>query len=339
MAGDVVVVGASAGGVEALRALCAGLPVDFPAPVVVVLHIPRSAPSALPAILGRAGPLSAVPVEKGTPLRDGVLHVAPADRHVLISSRDGLDRLHLSAGPSENGHRPAIDPLFRSAAATFGPRAVGLVLSGTRDDGTAGLLAIAEQRGAALVQDPADALYQAMPRSALEHVPGARAYPAAKLGGVLSELLADPDRARVARPEYDELLRAEVDMASMTGQARSTAQWDGAEPSGFSCPNCDGVLFELPGGPPPRFRCRVGHAWSPQSLSSAQEYGADGALWKALRALEEKASLLRRLADHAGQGGHHRSAAAYQCKADETDSGAARVRELIRGTSGDAERA
>ncbi len=163
----VVVVGASAGGVEALRAFVSGLPVGLPAPVVVVLHIPRRAPSALPAILSRAGPLVATSAQHGAALRAGVIYTAPADRHVLVV--DG--QVHLSLGPVENGHRPAIDPLFRSAAVAYGPQAVGVVLSGTRDDGTAGLAAIAERGGRAFVQEPGDALYAAMPASALDHVP------------------------------------------------------------------------------------------------------------------------------------------------------------------------
>jgi len=174
MIDDVVVVGASAGGVEALRALVAGLPPEFPAPLVVVLHVARGAPSALRAILGRAGPLPARAAEHLMPLRPGMVYAAPPDRHVLVVE----DHVHLSAGPAENGHRPAIDPLFRSAAISFGPRAIGVVLSGTRDDGAAGLVALATVGGATLVQEPADALYDQMPRNALEHVPSAVACPA-----------------------------------------------------------------------------------------------------------------------------------------------------------------
>jgi two-component system chemotaxis response regulator CheB len=213
-----IVVGASAGGVEALRAFVSGLPVELPAPVVVVLHIPRSAPSALPAILTRAGPLTATSAQHGAALRAGVIYTAPADHHVLVVE----GRVHLSVGPAENGHRPAIDPLFRSAAVAYGPQAVGVVLSGTRDDGTAGLAAIAACGGTALVQDPGDALFAAMPASALGHVPDARAYPAAKIGGEIAELFADTG-VMPEDPPADDLLLAEHAIAALDPGRTSTA--------------------------------------------------------------------------------------------------------------------
>jgi two-component system, chemotaxis family, protein-glutamate methylesterase/glutaminase len=191
MVDDIVVVGASAGGVEALQALAGGLPADLAAAVVVVLHIPRRSPSALPAILDRAGELPAVAAEDGVELRAGIVYVAPADRHVLVAGRC----LRLSGAPAEGGHRPAIDPLFRSAAAGFGPRAIGVVLSGTLDDGSAGLAAIAGRGGHALVQDPADARYPAMPTNALDRVPTAARHPADRLGAAIAERLGPSDRA------------------------------------------------------------------------------------------------------------------------------------------------
>jgi two-component system, chemotaxis family, protein-glutamate methylesterase/glutaminase len=182
----IVVVGASAGGVQALRALVAGLPASIAAPVVVVLHIPRNAPSALAAILDRAGPMLASTAADGEPLTDGHLYVAPADRHVLV--RGG--RLHLSTEPPQNGHRPAIDPLLRTAALAYGSRTIGIVLSGNRNDGTAGLAAITERGGTALVQDPDEALYPAMPRNALRAVLGSMAFPVSDLGSEVCRLLA-----------------------------------------------------------------------------------------------------------------------------------------------------
>jgi two-component system chemotaxis response regulator CheB len=324
MSEAIVVVGASAGGVEALRAFAAGLPVDLPAPIVVVLHIPRSAPSALPAILTRAGPLIATSAQHRAPLRAGVIYTAPADRHVLVV--DG--HVHLSLGPVENGHRPAIDPLFRSAAVAYGPAAVGVVLSGTRDDGTAGLAAIAARGGTAFVQEPGDALYRAMPASALDNVPGARAYPAAKIGGEIAELFAGT-AAVPADPPADDLLLAEHAIAALDPGRTSTADLRAAEPSGLSCPNCEGSLFELPGSPEPRFRCRVGHAWSPGSLAAEQADGVEHALWAALRALEERAALQRRLASLADGRGNRTVGDLHRAKAARGEANAGVIRRLL----------
>ena len=324
MVNGIVVVGASAGGVEALRSLVGGLPADLPAAVVVVLHIPRRAPSALPAILDRSGVLPAVSAEQGLPLRDGVIYTAPADRHVLVTR----NHLHLSLGPTENGHRPAIDPLFRSAAAEFGPRCIGVVLSGTRDDGTAGLAAIAERGGAALVQEPADALYGAMPSSALAHVPAATRYPADKMGVALAEMLRDGPAGSGVEPVNDRLV-GENGIAAMTAAPDATVDLAGARPAGLTCPSCDGVLFELPGEPAPRFRCRIGHAWSPDSLTAEQGIEAEDALWVAVRVLEERAALLTHLADHAEHRGQHHSALGRRRRAAEAGEQASTVRALI----------
>lgn len=318
----VIVMGASAGGVEALRAVVAGLPPDLPAAVVVVLHIPRGAPSALPGILDRAGPLTAVAAEQAAPLRRGVVHVAPADHHVLVV--DG--HLRLSRGPAENGHRPAIDPLFRSAALTHGPDVIGVVLSGTRDDGTAGLAAITSRGGAAVVQEPDDALYGAMPASALAQVPDALVHPAAKIGAVLGELADRPPAVSAAVGE-DGLLLAETRIAASGVPGTDTLEQ--ATPSGFSCPDCHGVLYELPGAPAPRFRCRVGHAWSPGALEAQQAQAVDEALWAAIRALDEKADLVERLAAGARQHGHLRSAELYTQRAARARSQAQQVRNVV----------
>jgi two-component system, chemotaxis family, protein-glutamate methylesterase/glutaminase len=322
-----IVIGASAGGVEALRAVVAGLPPDLAAAVVVVLHIPRGAPSALPGILDRAGPLPAVAAEHAAALRPGVVYTAPADHHVLVV--DG--RLRLSTGPTENGHRPAIDPLFRSAALSHGPDAVGVVLSGTRDDGTAGLAAIAARGGAAVVQEPDDALHAAMPASALAQVPDALVHPAPKIGPVLGELVSRP--ADTAGVGYDELLRAETRIAA-TG-VPTTDTLAGATPSAFSCPSCNGVLFELPGSPGPRFRCRVGHAWSPAALEGEQAHAVDEALWAAVRALEEKADLVERLASDAHQRGRVHTADVFAQRAAHTRRQAQQVRDLVEDGSTD----
>lgn len=328
--GGAIVIGASAGGVEALRALVAGLPPDLAAPVVVVLHIPRTSPSALPGILDRAGPLPAVVAEHCRRLRDGVVHVAPADHHVLIE--DGM--LRLSTGPTENGHRPAIDPLFRSAAAEHGTRAIGVVLSGTRDDGSAGLAAIAARGGTAIVQDPEEALYAAMPANALRQVPGALVQPVHAIGALLGKLAGPAGPAPPADPTPAGGLLVTETRVAATGRP-STDELPQARPSAFSCPSCHGVLFELPGEPAPRFRCRVGHAWSPASLEDEQAEAVQDALWVAVRALEEKAAMQERLAGGAEPHGRARSLAGYRERAARTRAQAEQVRALLHAEVGD----
>ena len=287
---DLVVVGASAGGVEALRALVGGLPADLPATVLVVLHVPRDAPSALPNILTRSGPLPATPAVDGEPLLPGRILVAPADRHLLVL--DG--RVRLSRGPADNGHRPAIDPLFRSAAQAGGARVIAVVLSGSRDDGAVGAAAVAAHGGVVLVQSPDEALYPSMPRAALARTEPAHVAPAASLGKLIGELATMP----VAEPEAgaagDARLAGEVAISDLA--VLTTDRIAGFEP-GYGCPSCGGSLAEVSDeGALPRFRCRVGHAWSPKRLLDEQAVATEGALWTALRALEEKAALSRRIA-------------------------------------------
>jgi two-component system, chemotaxis family, protein-glutamate methylesterase/glutaminase len=317
---DVVAVGASAGGVEALRALCGGLPPDFPGIVLMVLHVPRDGPTALPAILSRSGPLPAALAVDGETPRRGRIYIAPNDFHLLII--DG--RLRLSRGPTENGHRPAIDPLFRSVARAYTTRAVGVVLSGARDDGAAGLALIAVHGGSTVVQDPDDALYPSMPRAALEHTKPDHVVAASKLGGLLAEISA-AERPEVAPPPADALLDAEVAIA---GMAPITTDELTVGPAGYGCPSCGGSLFEIPGSPIPRYRCRVGHAWSPDSLLDEQAVALEGALWMALRALEEKSALSRRMAAER-EGRRSSTGPRFRDIAEEAEAAGATIRDLI----------
>ena len=318
---DIVVVGASAGGVEALRAMVQSLPGDLPAAVLVVLHIPPYSASALPAILHRAGKLPAAHAVDGEPLEPGRIYVAPPDSHLLVL--DG--RVRLSRGPHENGHRPAIDPLFRSAARSAGPRAIGVVLSGSRDDGTGGLATLVKRGGLGLVQEPGDALHTSMPRSALEHVPDALVASAAGLGDIIAaragEVVDGSDT-----PPADALLVGETDMAEFDPV---TSEDLPAHPAGLGCPSCHGALFELPGAPAPRYRCLVGHAWSPESLLDEQATALEGALWMALRSLEDKASLSRRMAEGARRRGQHAAAGRYDTNRSDATAAAGLIRDLI----------
>jgi two-component system chemotaxis response regulator CheB len=317
----VVVVGASAGGVEALADLTASLPGDLPAPLFVVLHLPATGTSALPEILRRQGPLPAAHVKDGEPIQPGRIYVAPPDRHVLLRA----GHVHLSRGPRENGHRPAIDPLFRSAAREYASKVIGVVLSGALDDGTAGLVAVKSRGGVAVVQDPSDALYPAMPGNALEHVQVDHVVAAASMGKLLARLLAD-----LAEPLPGPVpggMQVEVEMEGFSPEA-SEGDHPG-RPSGFSCPDCNGVLWQLREGGLERYRCRVGHAWSPEGLLIQQSEALEAALWVALRSLEERGSLARRLAEPARRRGHSITASRFEEQAAEAEQAARLVRELL----------
>ena len=317
----IVVVGASAGGVEALADLAASLPGELPAAVFVVLHLPATGTSALPEILRRHGPLPAGHVKDGEPIEAGRIYVAPPDHHVLL--RTG--HVHLSRGPRENGHRPAIDPMFRSAAREYATRVIGVVLSGALDDGTAGLLAIKSRGGLAVVQDPADALYPGMPGNALEHVKADHVLAAASIGELLARLTAElADEPQGPAPSD---LRVEVEMEGFSLEAMEGDH--PGRPSGFSCPDCNGVLWQIEDQGLERYRCRVGHAWSPESLLTQQSDALEAALWVALRSLEERAALARRLAEPARSRGHSITATRFEEQAAEAQHAARLVRDLL----------
>ena len=320
---DIVVVGASAGGVEALRDFVRELPDGLPACVLVVLHLPSSAFSALPSILSRAGKLPAVSAEDGAPLAPGQVLVAPPDRHLVV--RDG--HVVLARGPRENGHRPAIDVLFRSAARWHGPRTVGVVLSGTLDDGAVGLLTIVERGGVAVVQDPGDALYDGMPKAALRAVPGAICASGPELSQAVVTLCGE--RVDDAATPVGRTLEIETDIPEMDEQALGDEERPGV-PAAMSCPDCNGAMFVLEQGSVVRYRCRVGHAWSPESLLAEQVEAAEGALWAAIRVLEEKAALHRELAGRAQQRDAGLAAGFHDERSQEAQQSAATLRELLR---------
>jgi two-component system chemotaxis response regulator CheB len=324
---DVVVVGASAGGVEALRTLVAGLPPDFPATVLVVLHTPATSRSALAAILDRSGPLPAAQAQEEDRLEPGRILVAPPDRHLIVYG----DQVTLSRGPRENGHRPAVDVLFRSAARALGPRVIGVVLSGTLDDGTAGLVALHRWGGVGVVQSPQDAMYPSMPRAAMAGDHPKHVLPVAEIPDLLTRLVTeevgpppDGDGAPIADME--------IAMANQDGDALNDPDRPG-DPSAFACPDCHGVLFEIADDHVHRYRCRVGHAWSPQSLAAQQTFAVEGALWMALRALEEKAALADRMSLNARARGHVITAQSFAAQAAESRTSALVLRDLVEQTT------
>jgi two-component system chemotaxis response regulator CheB len=288
----VVVVGASAGGIEALRALASGLPVDFPAPVCVVIHTSPQAPGMLDSILSRSGRLPATNARDRERLEPGRIYVAPPDCHLLVEP----GRVRVTKGPRENRFRPAIDPLFRSAAQVFGPAAIGIILTGNLGDGTAGLWAIKQLGGTAVVQDPDDALFPAMPRNALSNVRIDHVVPLWQIPPLLVRLTAEevPAPTGAGIPESVEV---EVKIAKEAIPLDAGLE-NISEPSTFACPECHGVLMRLREGGPIRFRCHTGHAYSIDSLAIAISEAIEEALWNTIRALEEGDMLLRTLGEH-----------------------------------------
>lgn len=320
---DIIVVGASAGGVEALATLARGLPADISAAIFVVLHIAPHGTSVLPRIISRAGPLPATHAWDGEPIRSGRIYVAPPDRHLLLKS----GHVRVARGPTENSHRPAIDPLFRTAARSYGRRVIGVVLSGLLDDGTAGLLAIKERSGLAVVQHPDDALFPSMPRSAMDNLKVDHAVPIADLGALLVRLTKEPLPAQL-QTSAPAQMQVEADMAELERDAMENPHRPGA-PSGFACPACGGALWELRDGELIRYRCRVGHAWSPDSLLAEQSGAVETALWSALRALEERAALAQNMSHRAAQRGSDPIARKFADQARECESDARLIREVL----------
>jgi two-component system, chemotaxis family, protein-glutamate methylesterase/glutaminase len=323
---DLIVIGASAGGVEAISAVVAELPRDLRAAVFVVLHLSRGR-SVLPEILTRASRLPAAHPQDGEPIRYGRIYVAPPDHHLLIEG----NLARVVHGPTENGVRPAVDPLFRSAARHFGPRVIGVVLTGALDDGTAGLGAVKQAGGVAVVQDPAEAFAPSMPRSARTYVPVDHVLPLREIGVLLASLVREHADAAGSHP--GEFLRPmEPDLATMPLAIEA-----GDRPgrvSVFSCPECHGTLWEEDQHGLLRFRCRVGHVYSTDSMLAAQTDSVDRALWAALRSLEERAALTRKLSVRAHERKQPWVANAFEERAAATETHAAVVREILNNRMG-----
>lgn len=323
---DVVVIGASAGGVEAISRIVAELPRDLRASVFIVLHISRGR-SLLPEILTRAGRLPAAHPTDGEPLQYGRIYVAPPDHHLVLDS--GTVRVVHTA--SENGLRPAVDPLFRSAARAYGSRVIGVILTGSLDDGTAGMVAIKEAGGVNVAQDPDEAFAPGMPRSAIatgvvDHIVPLRDIPLL-LGALIEEDAVVPSR----RANGPHLRQMEPDLArpklAVVNHDRP------GQPSVFTCPECHGTLWEADEDGVLRFRCRVGHVYSSESMLAAQTDEVDRALWTALRTLEERAALAHRLAERARGREQHWVDRAFTQRAREAEHEAGLVRTLLRDRS------
>ncbi len=289
----VVAIGASAGGVEALTQLVSKLPHDLPYAVLIALHVPPNAPSVLAHILNRSGPLPAKAAQEGDELMAGRIYVAVPDRHLLVSDH----RIVLAEGPTENGHRPAINALFRSVALSYGPKGIGILLSGVLDDGVLGAAAIRSRGGVIVVQKPDDALYPSMPLNAIRAGVVDHEVAAIEVGPLLARL-ADRE---IEERDMDPDDHIEIENRIAMGRRYSTAfDAESLGPhSGYTCPDCNGSLMIVSEN---NYRCRVGHAWTADALLKARDDEIENALWVALRSLREKATLSRKLAGQVGPG-------------------------------------
>jgi two-component system, chemotaxis family, protein-glutamate methylesterase/glutaminase len=315
-----VVIGASSGGVAALLELAEALPKDLQAVVGMVLHV-GSRPSVLPELLSERGGMAAIHPQDGQLLVPGTIYVAPPDFHMVFTSA----RVRLGRWARENHARPAIDPLFRSTALAWGERAVGIVLTGALDDGTAGLAAIKQCGGTAIVQDPATAVEPSMPASALQNVPVDHCLPLERIPAAVLQRVG-----HVARPapEAPEQLRREH--AIFMGERAMENLSRVGKPSSLTCPDCGGGLWEVNDSKPLRYRCHTGHAFSARSLENAQVELADHALWSSVRALQEREILLRRLATVAQATGDTAQAEAGQRQADRVRAQAQLLSRLVQ---------
>ena len=302
---DLVVIGASAGGVQTLKRVVGGLPAGLPAAVCIVLHIAPDSPSVLPQILARSGPLPCRPAAEGEPLQRGQILVAPPDHHLMVED----EHVHLTLGPRENGHRPAVDVLFRSAAQAMRGRVIGVILSGTRGDGAAGLAAIKSSGGATIVQDPTEALYAGMPEAALAHVAVDAVVPADLVADTIAAMVRGEDPPPGAR-------QSQPDLGPSRGAPEATV-----------CPECGGVLSEKSEAGIAGWECRVGHRYSLESLADAQADSVEAALWAAIRALEDRGRLLERMAHQFESSGQQRAARSFRQRASSGREDARMVRQ------------
>ena len=319
---DIVVMGASAGGIEALRTVVSGLPKDLPSAVFVVLHMGPDSPGLLHQILGRASDISVVSPHDKERILTRRVYVAPPDRHLIIEP--GV--ICLSRGPKENRFRPAIDPLFRSAGSVYGPRAIGVILTGGLDDGTAGLWALKQLGGTSVVQDPADALFPSMPESALRYVAVDYCVSLSEIAPLLVRLTEAPaeEKGRYDVPEH---VGIEVKIAKQDPAIDQDVR-DIWEKSSFTCPECHGVLLQLKEGNRERFRCHTGHAFSEDSLLAFITEGVEESLWTTIRNIEESVLLMRHMATHLRE--HDPKAAqAFLLKAEEARKRSELVRQAV----------
>lgn len=303
---SIVVIGGSAGAVETLSEVLSGLPADLPAAVLISIHTSPTGPGRLPAVLQRVCRLPVAHAVNAEPLRAGRIYVAPPDHHLVLDDSSA----RVTRGPKENHTRPAIDPLFRSAARSYGRRVIAVVLTGALDDGAAGLCDVKERGGLAVVQDPKDALFPDMPRNAIERNVDARQsidyiVPRQEISAVITRLVHEQLARQDAQVEEKPVSR-QMDIETRIALEEKPIDAGVLElgpSSPFTCPECHGVLLHVGGPQTFRFRCHTGHAFSTETLLATQAASTDDALWNAVRAIEERVMIMRSLANRVREDG------------------------------------
>ncbi|MEX2381831.1 MAG: chemotaxis protein CheB [Opitutales bacterium] len=322
---DIIVIGASAEGVDALSNLVKSLPADFPGSVFVTLHIPPYATSALPDILTAAGPLKAVHPKDGDKMKPGYIYVASPDRHLLMDH----DQVLVKNGPKENRFRPSVDALFRSAAYIYGVRVVGVVLSGAMDDGTSGLWTIKQLGGVSIVQDPEEATFADMPLNAIEQSDVDYVKRTAEIGPLLATLVKEPLTRQPVLSEKDRK-RLEIEIAiAAPDLAFHRGIMEMGEVVPYTCPDCHGALVRLREGRISRFRCHTGHSFTASALLSGISEAIEKTLWEGMRGLEENTMLLNELGAQFSQDGQPEVAELFNQKAKETEKRARVVHNAV----------
>jgi two-component system chemotaxis response regulator CheB len=319
---DIIVIGASTGGVDSLTSIVRHLPPSFPATLFIVCHIPSGTRSYLPEILSRSGPLLAAHAHDQEHFQPGQIYVAPPDQHLLLLPGN---QLHLTRDARENHARPAIDPLFRSAARHYGSRAIGVILTGALNDGTAGLMAIRSAGGTAIVQDPAEAVFASMPQTAVDVAGADLVLPTDQIAPRLIELVGEEVNFPSVGNQSSDFNRA-VERA-MTGQIHDARNGD---VSVFTCPDCGGALWQIGDDKLLRFRCHVGHTFEGGRLLADQTEALEAALWVAIRTFREKSVLGRQLVERERGRGNENAATRFLEQADQAERYAAQILRLLK---------
>jgi two-component system, chemotaxis family, protein-glutamate methylesterase/glutaminase len=323
---DIIVIGTSAGGLKALGTILGALPANLNAVLFIVQHLAADKPSILPQILSDLSSLPASHPTDGEPIQSGRIYVAPPDYHLLVNQ----GAMRVVRGPQENRFRPAIDVLFRSAAHAYGPRVVGVVLTGYLDDGTVGLQAIKKRGGVALVQDPEEAEYPSMAKSALRYVKVDHCLPLAKMSDLLVQLSKEPAAAEEDYPVTEEI---EIESRIAEQQMNTQEFLEHVEALGtrttYTCPECNGSIWQIGQEYPLRFRCHTGHSFTGSVLLSEQAQNLENALWSAVRAMEEKVTFSRQMAAQMETYNLEGAADKYKDHANSLDTEVSLIRGII----------